>query len=334
MIIWSIDKFEWNIISGWAYSNTYNNLKIDFFYDNNLIGYCFANKFRNDLISVGDSEGFISFSYNIDPKFRYKKIYVVIKDKKILPKWKVTNGRNKKILKYYKDDMKSLEIGALDNPILSTKNSNVIFSDHLSLENLKKKYQQKKISSKLDYDSFAPVDYKLDKILNSNNSFKFDYIVGSHFLEHHPNPIYFLKKASCHLNINGYIALALPDKRFTFDKFNKSSSFQDWVNLYISNAKKPQFSNIYNSLLIKYKNLNMANFDRKAFKEAKDIIDSGIYFDCHVSYFTKKEFINIMNLLYINKVIDLSVIKIFNNYANSEFIVIFQKKSNNNQDYR
>lgn len=323
-MIYSIDNYNWNRISGWAFSEHKKKIKISFYVNKKYIGHSFACKYRTDLESIYDSKGFIAFDYEIDQKYRFKQVDIKIGDKFISPKWKLASARDSKLLKFYNNKMKSLEIGALDKPILSTKSINNVFADHTDINSLKEKYKKRLVRS-IDFKNFSPVDYKLGYILNSKKKFNFEYIVASHFLEHYPNPIYFLKKISFHLKSGGILSLALPDKRYTFDKNNPSSTFNDWMTLFIENSKKPKFSSIYNSLKIKYKKLNILNFEKKAFFDGLEIHKKNEYFDCHVSYFSKNQFIDLIQKLFTLNIIDLDIIKIYPNFINAEFIVILKK---------
>lgn len=47
----------------------------------------------------------------------------------------------------------------------------------------------------------------------------FDYVIANHVLEHAPNFIQWLRDVSILLNPGGVLFLALPDKKFTFDKY-------------------------------------------------------------------------------------------------------------------
>jgi predicted SAM-dependent methyltransferase len=326
MIFYSIDDYSWNLISGWAFSESKKKLRVNFFVDDKLIGYCIANQYRKDLESIYDSKGFISFNYKVDKRHRFKAVTIIIDDLRITPSFNPNLKRDLQILHFYKVGFRSLEIGALDHPIISSKDKNNYFADHFLYNDLIKKYKKRRLSTKLNYQKFAPVDMKLDSILNTKKKYNFDYVVASHFLEHYPNPIHFLRKISHHIKLNGYLALALPDKRFTFDKNFDSTTYLDWIDWYFSNFKKPKFSNIYNSNLLKNKNSNCEIKQLIAFDDAHRDFSKKEYYDCHVSYFSKNEFISIIKNLFDLNLITFNVVKIFICYTNSEFIVILKNE--------
>lgn len=52
----------------------------------------------------------------------------------------------------------------------------------------------------------------------------FDYAVASHVFEHLPNPVGWLRDVAALLVPRGVIALAVPDRRFTFDFFRRETT--------------------------------------------------------------------------------------------------------------
>ena len=69
----------------------------------------------------------------------------------------------------------------------------------------------------------------------------FDFIIANHVLEHIPNLIAFFLDIAEVLKPNGKICLAIPDKRFCFDRFRNQTSFAECYEVY---RKKQAYSPI------------------------------------------------------------------------------------------
>jgi SAM-dependent methyltransferase len=114
-----------------------------------------------------------------------------------------------------------IEIGALCYPTLFKNESDVLYLDRISTTQL--------------YDEFA-ADYPNEKIMNVDivshdqplrdilKDQHFDYFIANHVIEHIPDIIGWLSDIYDLLNDDGFIFLAVPDKRFTFDQKRMETS--------------------------------------------------------------------------------------------------------------
>ncbi|MFZ4414696.1 MAG: class I SAM-dependent methyltransferase [Bacteroidales bacterium] len=139
-------------------------------------------------------------------------------------------NRTEKVLAYIDKKGLGLEIGPSYNPIISKAlNSNIRTVDHLDRDGLCVKYRH--LSPEL-LDKIEDVDYiwtggSLVDVIGEVN--KFDYIIASHLIEHTVDLIGFLQDCEKLLKPNGVISLAIPDKRFCFDRFKSLSSLGDVI---------------------------------------------------------------------------------------------------------
>jgi hypothetical protein len=68
------------------------------------------------------------------------------------------------------------------------------------------------------------------------------YLISSHNFEHLPNPIQFLS-GCCDIMVDGgYLSMAIPDKRCTFDYFRPISTTADFLAAYFEKRTKPTMS--------------------------------------------------------------------------------------------
>jgi SAM-dependent methyltransferase len=101
-----------------------------------------------------------------------------------------------------------LEIGALQHPMTVPDASSILYSDILTEEQLQQTYPGSKPPDIVsDSESFPTV---------SND--RFDFIIANHVLEHLSNPIRALAEWFRILRDDGLLFMAIPDKRYTFDR--------------------------------------------------------------------------------------------------------------------
>ena len=126
-----------------------------------------------------------------------------------------------------------LEIGPSFSPIVPKSDGTRIKTvDHTDAESLRLKYAD---NETIDVTRIEAVDYvwssgRLRDAVPEPGGF--DYVIGSHVLEHMPNPIAFLQDCSNLLAAGGTLALALPDHRFCFDLLRPTTTIGQWIDAY------------------------------------------------------------------------------------------------------
>jgi len=109
-----------------------------------------------------------------------------------------------------------LEIGALCRPVISPAAGHIEYVDRLSTEALREKYAA---DPNVDVSQIVPVSYVLgaSTLPEAVGDARFDYVIASHVIEHVPDPIGWFREIAAVLKPGGVLALAIPDKRWTFD---------------------------------------------------------------------------------------------------------------------
>lgn len=106
-----------------------------------------------------------------------------------------------------------IEIGALHNPLAVPAGVKVRYLDRMSVEDLRRHYPE------LEFEPLTPVDIIDDgERLSTLDEATQDFVIANHFLEHCENPLEALKNMIRVLRPGGVLYLAVPDKRFTFDR--------------------------------------------------------------------------------------------------------------------
>ncbi len=125
-------------------------------------------------------------------------------------------GRREKILPYIDKNGRGVEIGPFFRPVAPKKEGyNVHVIDVLSRDQLVSKRPA-------DRDRIEEVDFiwKGESYAELTGKKKYyDWIIGSHVVEHTPDLVGFLNDCDAILKDDGVLSLAIPDKRFCFDYF-------------------------------------------------------------------------------------------------------------------
>ncbi len=122
-----------------------------------------------------------------------------------------------------------LEIGPSWRPLLpKAKGYDVRVADHLDQAGLVAKYDGVRPT-----DAIEPVDYvltgpRLTDVIDE----RFDWIVGSHVLEHTICLVSFLRDTETLLRPGGVLSLAVPDRRYCFDRFRDRTSLGRVIDVF------------------------------------------------------------------------------------------------------
>jgi len=105
-----------------------------------------------------------------------------------------------------------IEIGALHVPLEIPETAEVRYIDRLPVDELRKQYPE--------LDSFGLVDVDIideGEVLHAVADRSQDFVIANHFLEHCQSPFDAMRNMLRVLRPGGYLYMAIPDKRFTFD---------------------------------------------------------------------------------------------------------------------
>jgi SAM-dependent methyltransferase len=136
-------------------------------------------------------------------------------------------SRSDRLLSLINVDGYGLEIGPGFNPLLpKARGFNVETVDHGTRDELVRKYKDAKVDTSL----IEVVDH----VVKGRSIFEtigregaYDYVVASHVIEHTPDMLGFLLDCQRLLKPAGVLALAVPDKRFSFDVLRPVSTTGD-----------------------------------------------------------------------------------------------------------
>lgn len=158
------------------------------------------------------------------------------------------NSRIGKVLYALNRSGQGLEIGPSHNPLTPKKHGyNVHILDHLSDEDLRKKYAGHGVSlENIETVDFVWSGEDLSELIENKSCY--DWIIASHVIEHVPDLISFLQQCAVLLKPEGKLSLVIPDKRYCFDYFNPVSSTGQLLDAYEQKRIRPSPGQIFDHL--------------------------------------------------------------------------------------
>ncbi|MGM0882774.1 MAG: methyltransferase domain-containing protein [Bacillota bacterium] len=249
--------------------------------------------------------------------------------------------RKSKIL--YNIDVKNsvgLEIGPLTWSIVRKNEGNIYYADHTTTEELIKKYQY---DPNVDVTNIPQIDFILgEKTYRETipSYLSFDYIVASHVIEHIPDVIGWLAELNEILKDGGFVCLAVPDKRYTFDYFRKLTTAGELIDAYLNRLRRPSPRQIFDYLSNVAKintadtwspdfdasNVERYHSDDSAMCHCIENFQNNEYLDVHCSVFTSHSFLELFNQLSRLHLVNFKIAKFYETERlSNEFIIILQK---------
>ena len=209
-----------------------------------------------------------------------------------------------------------IEIGPRNIPLKVPDTAKVRYVDIKSLE------EQIKENPKLGKLNLVDIDIIDDgEILSSIASSSLDFVIANHMIEHCHNPIGTIENWLRVLKVGGILFMAVPDKRYTFDRNRSLTSLEHLINDYSQGSEMSNYAHyedwLKNDLRRENKQISAEEFNVKVQRLIKS--DRRIHF--HV--WTILEFSEL--LVYCIKHLSLPFnIELIQNNPN-EFIVVLRK---------
>lgn len=216
--------------------------------------------------------------------------------------------REEQILKYVEKSSRGIEMAPWHSPIAPKKSGfNIRCLDIFDTKTLKQRCASDENILHL-CENIEDVDFVCsaldiaEHISGTGEIGNFDYIISSHNFEHLPDPIRFLRACGEVLAPNGYLSMAIPDKRRTFDYIRTLSRTSDLIKFYFEGRTQPTPYDIfdYHSKYLRdipilfSTEVTGASWTyalEDAFEKLKDSVDKECgYEDAHVTVFTAKSF--------------------------------------------
>lgn len=134
--------------------------------------------------------------------------------------------------------MRGLEIGPLMTPLVHKHEGHIAYVDHADTETLRAKYS---CDPGVDLSLILPVDHVwgMQTLADCLEGRAVDYVVNSHVIEHVPDVVTWLAEIHSVLKPDGFLRMAIPDRRYTFDILRSESSIVDALDAHLRRARTP-----------------------------------------------------------------------------------------------
>ena len=137
-----------------------------------------------------------------------------------------------------------IEIGPRDAPLIYKTDGPVRYADYADADTIRSNLHG------ADIDPARVLDVDIvtgGGSLAARVSDHVDYVVASHVAEHVPDLLGWLIDLHDVLTDGGTLGLAVPDRRFTFDRFRRESTIAEAVEAYLLRATRPSLRQVFDS---------------------------------------------------------------------------------------
>jgi predicted SAM-dependent methyltransferase len=137
-----------------------------------------------------------------------------------------------------------IEIGVRDAPLILKTDGPVLYADYADAATIR---------SNLHGAAIDPARVQEVDIVTGGGKLaplaphRVDYVVASHVAEHVPDLLGWLADIGAVLNEGGTLGLAIPDRRFTFDRFRRESTIAEAVEAYLLQSFRPSLRQVFDS---------------------------------------------------------------------------------------
>lgn len=209
-----------------------------------------------------------------------------------------------------------IEIGAAHHPIKMPKQASVKYVDVFSTEDLRKVFPQEYAETAIVQVDVVDDGEKLDKFKANS----LDFIIANHFIEHCLDPIGTILNMYVKLRKEGVIYMAIPEKRYTFDKPRAITPYSHLLEEHQDKTKmKFRVEHTEEAVRLTEKgHKNQKSVDARV----KELMDSG--FRIHYHVWTQKEMTEMFVRLAQDFKIDLEIEAILKNQH--EVIYVLRKE--------
>lgn len=228
-------------------------------------------------------------------------------------------------------DIKSahgLELGPYNQPMVMKSEGNIKYLDFLTKEQLLALNGPEHLQ-----EAIPETDYVVSDIHYADHvKEKFDYVIANHVGEHAPNFIKFFHDLSNLLKPMGTLFVALPDKKFTFDKYRTDTALSHFLYEYYQNVDEISKEHLLEVELyydLDFIGKTMELEDRLSYKRLLQSLEVKPHIGVHCHVFSSETMLSkvIYPLIYM-KLITLRLIKFVPAKAEhgGEMIAVFSKQ--------
>jgi SAM-dependent methyltransferase len=235
--------------------------------------------------------------------------------------------------------LEGLEIGPLTHPVVGKEQGRIAYADHLSAEGLRVKYAG---DASVHPERLVDVDFVTGDgtLTDAVGARRFDYAIASHVIEHVPDLIGFLQELTHVLRPEGFLCLAVPDKRFTFDHFRANTALADLLEAHLAGLRRPSvrqvFDHFANVMLVPARDAWRGALQKQrlvkphtmadAWRMAEAAASGDRHIDCHCHVFTPTSFFELLRGCFELDLLELRVTHFWSPIPHEvEFFVVLRR---------
>ena len=207
-----------------------------------------------------------------------------------------------RILQVVDTSRPGLEIGALDQPIMTRAVGPVEYVDRATREGLLEAYK----GHEIDHAKIVDVDHVWGEqsLLDAVGGRRaYAYVLASHVIEHVPDMFGWLGEIAAVLEDGGVAAFIVPDKRFTFDIVRRTSSPAEFADAYVRKLRRPDPRQVFDHVAFTRHSKDGVLADpltslqeREALDFCQRVHDGQVYIDVHCWVFTPQTMLEALDL--------------------------------------
>jgi hypothetical protein len=233
---------------------------------------------------------------------------------------------------------RGLEIGPLNKPIITRAMGPVEYIDRATREDLQAWYAG---DPNLNPDDIVHVDHvwtdqKLIDVVGGQRLY--DYLLGSHVIEHAPDLIGWLGEIAGVLADGGQAVFIVPDKRHTFDIDRRPSGGAELVDAHLRGLRRPDTRQIFDNFHYFRDPDTGLNRDGQtpteaaATQSAREILglcrhiqDTQQYIDAHCWVFTPRSMVELLDLISRLDLLAFEIARLEAEPGTNEFLLILRR---------
>lgn len=202
---------------------------------------------------------------------------------------------------------KGVEFGPLTSPMVTKAESDITYVDRLDRQRLQARYESEPnvvAEHIIEPDVVWEEGTSLADCLSGAGPL--DYALASHVIEHVPDFIGFLAELEGVLQVEGRLALIIPDKRYTFDFLRRTSSVSEMIDCHLRRSCRPTPAQIFDffssvgkvdPVLAWQNRIDVERFEYyanapSALWKSRDSLEKNEFVDVHCWVFTPASFLD------------------------------------------
>ena len=205
-----------------------------------------------------------------------------------------------------------IEIGALHNPLPISRKARVSYLDRLSKDDLYISYPELLGKHIVEPDVIDDGE-KLSQIEDGS----LDFIIANHFIEHCEDPIGTIQNFYAKLRSGGVVYLAVPDKRYTFDRKRESTGVEHLERDYGDGGSGSRLAHYLD--YARYALLNDGASEQQLEKLAREMMESR--YSIHFHVWTFDEFFDFLRWLQERHIDGLEILEAKPNQREGIFVL-------------